>query len=278
MKLTLNTQKHGFHLVNPSPWPIISAFAALMLTFGGAMYMHGYAGGFFIFRIGFILLLSMMFLWWRDVLREANYEGQHTKQVQTGIKLGMLLFIVSEIMFFFAFFWGFFHSSFNPSHTLGGVWPPAHLTVLNPWGVPLINTLFLLTSGACITVVHIAMVAGRYLPHFYYYGACNILALLFTYEQMIEYEDAPFTISDGTYGSVFYMATGFHGFHVIIGLIFLLVGMLRVMSRGRLEPFMKARLDFTPKHHVGFECAVWYWHFVDVVWLFLFITIYWWGS
>lgn len=265
--ITFNNQKHGFHLVDPSPWPLVSAFAALMLTFGGAMYMHGYSGGAFLWRFGLSMILFMMFVWWRDIIREGTFEGQHTKQVQDGLKMGMLLFIVSEIMFFFAFFWGFFHSSFNPSQAIGGVWPPMGLAVLDPWAIPLLNTIILLTSGATITVCHHSIVAGMKQQAAISLEITIVLAIIFTALQGYEYLTAPFSISDGVYGSVFYMATGFHGFHVFIGTCFLTVCCIR-MYLGH----------FTREHHFGFEAAAWYWHFVDVVWLFLFITIYWWGS
>ena len=158
--MKINNQKHGFHLVDVSPWPIISAFSALMLTFGGVLYMHGYSGGFFLLRFGLEMILFMMFVWWSDVIREGTIEGQHTFVVQRGLRLGMLLFIVSEVMFFFAFFWAFFHSSFNPSHMIGGVWPPAFLEILNPWKIPLLNTILLLSSGASVTWAHHAIVWG----------------------------------------------------------------------------------------------------------------------
>jgi cytochrome c oxidase subunit 3 len=125
-----NNNQHSFHLVDPSPWPLIAAFSALMLTFGGVLYMHGYLGGSFLRDFGLCMILLMMFCWWRDIIREGTLEGQHTYTVQVGLKMGMLLFIVSEIMFFFAFFWAFFHSSFNPMYSIGGVWPPAYITVL----------------------------------------------------------------------------------------------------------------------------------------------------
>jgi heme/copper-type cytochrome/quinol oxidase subunit 3 len=267
MASSFNNQKHGFHLVNPSPWPLISAFAALMLTFGGAMYMHGYCGGATICRLGFLLILTMMAVWWRDIIREATFEGQHTKQVQIGLKMGMILFIVSEIMFFFAFFWAFFHSSFNPSQAIGGVWPPMHLTVLNAWDIPFLNTLILLTSGATVTVCHLSIVNGNKEESIFSLGVTVIAAIIFTALQGYEYVTAPFTISDGVYGSVFYMATGFHGFHVIIGTCFLTVCLVRLYLG-----------HFTKEHHFGFEAAAWYWHFVDIVWLFLFTAVYWWGS
>jgi len=265
--IIFNNQKHGFHLVDPSPWPLISAFGAFMLTFGFAMYMHGYTGGGFLWRFGLLMILFMMFVWWRDIVREGTFEGQHTKQVQDGLKMGMLLFIVSEIMFFFAFFWGFFHSSFNPSHALGGVWPPMGIAVLDPWAIPLLNTIILLTSGATITVCHHSIVAGLKKQAAISLEVTIFLAIIFTALQGYEYVTAPFSISDGVYGSTFYMATGFHGFHVFIGTCFLTVCLIRLYMN-----------HFTREHHFGFEAAAWYWHFVDVVWLFLFVTIYWWGS
>lgn len=262
-----NNQKHGFHLVDPSPWPFISAFSALFMTFGGVCFMHGYYGGLFLFRLGFFSILFMMFCWWRDVVRESTFEGQHTLAVSSGLRMGMLLFIASEVMFFFAFFWAFFHSSFNPSLAIGAVWPPADMTILDPWKVPLLNTVLLLSSGASVTWAHHSIVYGSKINGILALIITIVLALIFTGLQAFEYITAPFTISDGVYGSTFYMATGFHGFHVFIGTCFLCVCLLRLYLN-----------HFTREQHFGFEAAAWYWHFVDVVWLFLFITIYWWGS
>lgn len=262
-----NNQRHSFHLVDPSPWPLVAAFSAFMLTFGTAMFMHGYAGGSFLLQLGFCMILFMMFCWWRDIIREGTFEGQHTKSVQTGLRMGMLLFIVSEIMFFFAFFWAFFHSSFNPSLAIGGVWPPAFIVTLDPWKVPLLNTCLLLSSGASVTWAHHSIVGGSKFQASIALIITVVLAIIFTALQGFEYVTAPFTISDGVYGSCFYMATGFHGFHVIVGTLFLIVCLFRLYLN-----------HFTREHHFGFEAAAWYWHFVDVVWLFLFITVYWWGS
>jgi len=259
--------KHGFHLVDPSPWPLVAAISALMLTFGGVLYMHSYIGGGFLLTFGFFMILFVMFVWWRDIIREGTFEGQHTKCVQEGLKIGMLLFIVSEVMFFFAFFWAFFHSSFNPSPAIGGVWPPAFIVTLDPWKVPLLNTILLLTSGASVTWAHHSIILGSKKEAFVSLSVTIGLAVIFTLLQGFEYATAPFSISDSVYGSTFYMATGFHGFHVIIGTCFLTVCLIRLYLN-----------HFTREHHFGFEAAAWYWHFVDVVWLFLFVTIYWWGS
>jgi cytochrome c oxidase subunit 3 len=262
-----NDQVHGFHLVDPSPWPTIAAFSALMLTFGGVMFFHGYLKGEFISLFGFCMIIYIMFTWWRDITREGTYEGQHTLKVQRGLRLGVLLFIVSEVMFFFAFFWAFFHSSLSPTFNIGGVWPPIFLTILNPWEIPLLNTILLLNSGATVTLAHHAIIGGKKNDAQKALIWTILLAIFFTLLQGFEYVTAPFTISDGIYGSTFYMATGFHGFHVIIGTIFLVICLIRLKLN-----------HFTREHHFGFEAAAWYWHFVDVVWLFLFITIYWWGS
>jgi len=260
-------QSHSFHLVDPSPWPLTAGLAAVMLTFGGVMFFHGYVNGSFLSFLGFMLILYIMYTWWRDITREGTYEGQHTSKVQNGLKFGVLLFIVSEIMFFFAFFWAFFHSSLSPTFAIGGSWPPVFLTILDPWKVPLLNTIVLLNSGATVTLAHHAIIAGSRTDAEDALIWTVYLAIFFTFLQGFEYVTSPFTISDGIYGSTFYMATGFHGFHVLIGTIFLAICLIRL-----------ALTHFTTEHHFGFEAAAWYWHFVDIVWLFLFCTIYWWGT
>jgi len=266
-KQICNSHKHGFHLVDPSPWPLIAAFSALYLTFGVVLYFHGYSNGSFLLKFGFLMILGMMFSWWRDIIREGTFEGQHTQIVQAGLRMGVLFFIISEIMFFFAFFWSFFHLSFNPSINIGAIWPPAFFITFNPWTVPLLNTLLLLLSGISLTWAHHSIVWGSKEQ------ACEgliwtlVLAFKFTLIQAMEYFTAPFGISDSSYGSIFYMATGFHGFHVFVGTCFLFICFLRLYFN-----------HFTRQHHFGFEAAAWYWHFVDVVWLFLFIVVYWWGS
>jgi len=263
----MSEQKHLYHLVDPSPWPMFTAGAGTVTLIGGVMYMHSVTNGFFVLLFGMLSTCFIVGLWWRDVIREGTYEGHHTSVVQRGLRYGMLLFIISEVMFFAAFFWAFFHSSLVPTIEIGAIWPPAGIEPFNPWAVPFLNTVILLTSGATITWAHHAILAGKRDQALLGLECTIGLALAFTAFQVFEYLEASFTITDGIYGSTFFMATGFHGFHVIIGTIFIIVGLFRVYY-----------YQLTREHHFGFEAAAWYWHFVDVVWLFLFTVVYWWGS
>merc|ERR1712238_130869 len=259
--------RHSWHLVDPSPWPLTASLGAFFMTSGGVLYMHKYIGGGQLLITGFITILYVMYTWWRDIVREATLEEQHTFAVQRGLRLGMILFIVSEIMFFFAFFWAFFHSSLSPVFNLGGTWPPTAIQTIQTSGIPLTNTFFLLSSGATVTWAHHAIIIGAKKQAIVSLILTLILASIFTFFQGVEYFDAPFTITDSVFGSCFYLATVFHGFHVFIGTITLLVSLIRIVFN-----------HFTTTHHFGFESAAWYWHFVDVVWLFLFVTVYWWGG
>jgi len=258
---------HPYHLVSPSPWPLLISIAAFAVAIGATMYMHGYRNGLAILLAGLIHVILIMGLWWRDVIREATFEGMHTEQVQAGLKLGFILFIVSEVMFFVGFFWAFFYNSVSPSIDLGGIWPPNAITAFNPAGIPLVNTLILLLSGCTITYTHHALIKGDFHKAYVGFAETIFYAILFTVLQFDEYIYAPYAISDAVYGSVFYMTTGLHGFHVIVGTIFIAVCFLRL-----------SRAHFTKTHHLGFEMAAWYWHFVDIVWLFVYTTIYWWGG
>ena len=253
--------KHPYHLVDPSPWPLLGAIAGGVMATGGVLFMHGH--GTAVLIIGTILVLATMFVWWRDVRREATFEGYHTPVVQLGMRYGMALFIASEVMFFAAFFWAFFTSSLFP---VGGVWPPKGITPFNPFEFPFLNTLILLLSGTTVTWAHHSLLEGNYKGLIQGLTVTVLLGLSFTCVQVYEYTHAAFHFTGGIYPSTFFMATGFHGFHVIIGTTFLAVCLWR-SKRG----------DFTPTHHFGLEAAAWYWHFVDVVWLFLFVCIYWWG-
>ncbi len=260
------TKNHDYHILAPDPWPIIGAFSALALTGGGVMWLHNNPYGKFICLAGFAMVLVTMFSWWKNTIKEAH-QGFHTPVVSLHLRYGMILFIASEVMFFVAWFWAFFDASLFPSAVIGGHWPPKGIEVLNPFSFPLLNTLILLCSGTTVTYAHHAVIHGNRKGLKVGLAATIVLGMLFTSIQAWEYAHAPFAFKGSIYGSTFFMATGFHGFHVIVGTIFLIVCLIRA-NKG----------DFTPQQHFGFEAAAWYWHFVDVVWLFLFVSIYVWGG
>ena len=290
-------RNHQYHIVNPSVWPLFGAMSALVLASGGIMWMHKAPSASLVFFAGVIGVLITMFGWWSDVIKEAN-QGDHTPIVQLHLRYGMILFIASEVMFFVGWFWAWFDFSLFPSvnDVIGGTWPPKGLKVLDAWEFPLLNTLILLCSGTTVTWAHHGLIHGerggamRGLWGMIGVGENDtvkkglwltiILGMSFTFFQGWEYYHAPFTftakapanmaagvLASGAYGGSFFMATGFHGFHVLVGTIFLIVCLVRAYKG-----------DFTPKQHFGFEAAAWYWHFVDVVWLFLFASIYVWGG
>ena len=267
MKMSYRSELHPFHIVDASPWPLVTAFSAFFTVFGLALYMHSFYLGFYLLTLGFLAIIINASFWWRDIVREGTFEGAHSTYVRHGLRFGMLLFIVSEVMLFFAFFWGFFHSSLNPVPEIGCVWPPKGIQIINPWEIPLLNTTLLLTSGASLTWAHSAMYGGSLVEVISGLILTIFLAILFTGFQVYEYCNAEFNINDGAYGSTFYMLTGLHGAHVIIGTLFLCVSLYRVMQH-----------HYTKQVHIGFEAAAWYWHFVDVVWVFLFLAVYAWGE
>ena len=261
-------KNHDFHILPPSIWPFMGSWAAFAMALGGVMWMHDNPVGSYIFFAGLIGVLFVMFSWWVDVVKEAK-AGDHTPVVQLHNRYGMILFIASEVMFFVAWFWAYFNAALFPPEVdaVGGVWPPENMLVLNPFTWPLLNTLILLCSGTTVTWAHHALIHGDQDGLKKGLWATIGLGVLFSMIQAYEYSHAPFAFDENVYSSVFYMATGFHGFHVIVGVIFLTVCLFRAYKG-----------HFTPKQHFGFEAAAWYWHFVDVVWLFLFIAVYVWGG
>nr|AND96372.1 cytochrome c oxidase subunit 3 [Bubas bison] len=258
-------KNHPYHLVDVSPWPLLGAFGAMITMIGVIKWFHFFNHSLFL--LGSSIMILIMYQWWRDVTREGTFQGLHTYPVTMGLRWGMILFITSEVFFFISFFWAFFHSSLSPAIEIGTLWPPKGITPFNPLQIPLLNTLILLTSGLTVTWAHHSLIENDYNQTTQGLGLTVMLGIYFTILQGYEYIEAPFTIADSVYGASFFMATGFHGLHVIIGTTFLLVCLIRHINN-----------HFSCIHHFGFEAAAWYWHFVDVVWLFLYITIYWWGS
>ena len=261
-------KNHDYHILPPSPWPLLCSFSALVLASGFLMYLHNVPYGELIGPLGFAMLIFCMGSWWADVIKEAH-AGDHTPVVQLHLRYGMILFIASEVMFFVGWFWAFFDASLFPKavDVVGGVWPPKGLTPINPFAFPLLNTMILLCSGTTVTWAHHSLIHGDRQGTKNGLWCTIVLGLLFSTIQAYEYIHAPFAFKGNIFGATFFMATGFHGFHVIVGTIFLAVCQYRAYKG-----------DFTPRQHFGFEAAAWYWHFVDVVWLFLFLSIYVWGG
>jgi cytochrome c oxidase subunit 3 len=272
--------RHDYHLVDPSPWPAIGSISAFIMAVGAIAWMHKmFPAASLVFAAGTLGVLYTMFSWWRDIINEAEHAGYHTRVVQISHRYGMILFIASEVMFFVAWFWAYFNTALFPADAqqflrydlIGHVWPPAASAnfkgTFDPWHLPLLNTLILLTSGTTVTWAHHALLHNDRKGLINGLWLTIILGATFTGVQAYEYLHAAFTYSGHIYGATFFMATGFHGAHVLIGTTFLIVCLIRAY-----------RGHFTPTHHLGFEFCAWYWHFVDVVWLFLFAAIYVWGA
>lgn len=254
--------RHPYHLVDPSPWPLLLSLSALLVALGVVQALGGHGGT--TLTLALPALLAVVAGWWRDVLREG---GAHTRLVRRGLTMGFVLFLVSEVMLFFSFFWAYFHSALSPAMELGGSWPPVGLRAVDPWGIPLLGSLLLLTSGFTVTVAHHAIRFGSKAVTATALGATVLLGALFVALQGYEYYHGEYTLSDGVFGSVFYLTTGLHGTHVGVGVLFLTVCLVRLL-----------RDRFTAERHLGFESAILYWHLVDLVWFFVFTTYYWWGS
>lgn len=284
-------KQHDYHILEPSPWPLVTSLSVLITALGFVFWRHEQISSL-IFGFGVIALLFSVTAWWSDVTNEAEHKGDHTPVVQLHHRYGMVMFIASEVMFFVAWFWAFFDSALFPGELVrtlgdtavadaplgaikqylrteftGGVWPPHELEVFDAWRLPLLNTCILLLSGCTLTYSHHALIQNHRKDFLAGLGATIILGLVFTALQVVEYMEAPFAFKESIYGATFFMATGFHGFHVVMGTVFLIVCFIR-----------GAKGHFKPNHHFGFEAAAWYWHFVDVVWLFLFIAVYVWGN
>jgi cytochrome c oxidase subunit 3 len=257
--------KTPFHLVEFRPWPILGAGLLTCMPLGLVYYLRLSSINLLLF--GIITTALVAYLWWRDIVRERTYQGFHTSYVVSGLKIGVFLFILSEVCFFFAFFWAYFHRRLAPAVEIGSRWPPYGVRTLATFQVPLLNTRVLLLSGVRVTWAHHAIEERKYSSAIYRLIFTCLLGFYFLFLQFGEYQETSFTIADRVYGRTFFIATGFHGLHVLVGATFLLVCLARIYL-----------YHFNSSHHVGFLAAAWYWHFVDVVWLFLYVRIYWWGS
>lgn len=257
---------HPYHIVAPSPWPLLCSFAAGGSALVAVMGMHGTISYWWL-KLALVVLFAFSGFWFRDIIREASVEKAHTSTVKLGFRYGMIMFIASEVMFFAAFFWAFFHASLFPTEAIGGIWPPSNITPISPFDLPFMMTMILLLSGCTLNWSHAALIEGNRHDMLRGLLLTIILGLIFSVFQVYEYHHASFGFKDTVFASTFYMATGFHGLHVLLGTIFLIV------------TYFRARKDhFKPNDHFGFEAAAWYWHFVDVVWLFLFVAVYWYGG
>lgn len=257
--------RQPFHIVEYSPWPFFSSIGLLGLTRGAAAWLHFHSPIGVI--LGLFIIIFISFLWWRDVIREATLQGYHTIYVSINLRWGIILFILSEVLFFAAFFWGFFHRRLAPTIELGCTWPPIGITPINPFAIPLLNTTILLSSGVTVTWAHHRLLENNISQTKQALLLTVLLGFYFSFIQITEYIDSSFTIADRAYGTSFFVCTGFHGLHVLIGTLFLSICLYRT-----------SLFHFSTSHHFGFEAAAWYWHFVDVVWICLYILIYWWGS
>lgn len=261
---------HPFHLVSVSPWPLLISFRIinnLIISINWFNYNSFNISNLnnLIIPISIISTFLCITQWFRDIIRESTFQGSHTINVYKILRFGIILFITSEILFFISFFWAYFHSALSPNIEIGQFWPPTRIIAFNPYDIPLLNTIILVSSGLTITWSHHAIISINIEERKNRLITTIFLGIIFTLFQIYEYNESQFSISDSIYGSTFFIATGFHGIHVIIGTIFLFICLIRIIN-----------LQFSNKHHFGFEAAAWYWHFVDVIWLFLYISIYWW--
>ncbi len=257
--------KTPFLPLSGSLWPLLLSCSVFILTSSMVLWFQ-FKITFLVVVVGLFITSCVIFTWWRDVVRESLL-GYHTIKLSYSMRFGFILFILSEVFFFLSFFWAFYDRSLSPAVDIGGCWPPIGILPLETYSIPLLNTVILLSSGVTITWSHHALILNDYFRRCFSLIFTVVLGVYFLTIQCAEYSEGAFSIADGIYGSTFFLRTGFHGFHVVVGTVYLLYTLI-LMLRGYL----------THSHHFSFEASAWYWHFVDVVWLFLFLSIYWWGS
>lgn len=253
-----------FHLVTKRPWPLLTSFIIYNLLIGILNWFNFCNLKLFIYSV--LVLLLCLYQWWRDIVRERTYQGFHVKKVTNGLKVGIILFIISEVFFFIRIFWCYFHIFLSPRIEIGRLWPPKNIEIFNPYQIPLLNTIILLSSGFSLTWCHYSLLNNLKYERFLRILVTILLGIIFTWFQYLEYNESTFTMADSVYGSIFFLSTGFHGLHVLIGTLFLIVNLIRIKND-----------NYSKFHHFGFEASVWYWHFVDLVWLFLYLLVYYWS-
>ena len=255
----------SFVFVSSSFWPLILSLSIFRFLVRFFLWVNLFVSIYFPL-LSLIRLLLVSLIWWKDLVREGIL-GFHTFKLDLCFRVGIFLFILSEVFFFVSFFWAFFDSSLVPTCEVGIIWPPKGISVLSPYSVPLLNTLILLSRGVSLTWAHHSIISNKYISFIWRILLTIFLGIYFLYIQYSEYIFTRFSFTDGIYGRTFFLTTGFHGFHVLVGFLFL-SWVLFISFKGR----------FIYNHHFSFEASAWYWHFVDVVWLILFISFYWWGS
>ena len=258
-------KRHLFHLVDVSPWPFFVSFGVLFFTLFFGLYMDRIDYSLYLVYLNLAIILLIASYWWENILTEATYQGKHTRVVKRSILLGFILFMASEVMIFFVFFWGYFHYSLTPIYEIGYNWPGVDVNAVKTFRLPLLNTFILILSGIVLTVSHKAILLGDMIKAKIYLFLTILLGVLFEMLQVIEYSLTPFNLNDLVFGNIFYFLTGLHGFHVFVGIIFLIICLIRLMKGELLQ-----------NYHKGYEFAIWYWHFVDIVWIILFFVVYWW--
>nr|UZI00088.1 cytochrome c oxidase subunit 3 [Andricus sp. 1 CYS-2022a] len=255
---------HPYHIVTSSPWPFLISLSLCVIVIG-SIKMFNYMN-YMLMMLGLYTIILISFQWWRDVMRESTFQGLHTLKIKKLLSMGMFLFILSELLFFISFFWSYFHSALSPNIEIGSMWPPKNINQFNPYEIPLFNSIILLSSGVTITWSHHCLLSSNKFKSLIGLFLTILLGMLFSLIQLYEYNQSSFCLSDSVYGSLFFMTTGFHGLHVIIGSLFLLIMLIRMYFN-----------HMSSYHHFGFEASSWYWHFVDVIWIIVFTMIYWWN-
>nr|DBA43798.1 TPA_asm: COX3 [Bombus supremus] len=250
-----------FHMVTISPWPIILSINMMNMFLSIILWI--YLNNLLIMIINLLNMLLSMFMWFRDIIRESTFQGMHSFYIISMLKFSMILFIISELFFFISFFWTFFHNSVSPSIEINSIWPPKMIKFFNPFEIPLLNSITLIMSGLTVTMSHYNFLNNNYKLSTEDLMFTIFLGSYFNYMQIFEYENSFFCMNDSIFGSIFFLSTGFHGIHVLCGTLMLFYSLIRIMNH-----------HISKIHHINFEFAIWYWHFVDVIWLFIYMFYY----